>query len=165
MRGFAAGDVDVLVATTVVEVGVDVPNATVMAILDADRFGISQLHQLRGRVGRGSAAGLCLLVTDSAAGTPSRERLDAVASTVDGFRLAEVDLEQRREGQVLGEAQSGRSSFKLLSLVRDRDLITAARAEATAIVDADPDLADHPGLAAAVTTLIESERSEFLEKA
>jgi ATP-dependent DNA helicase RecG len=165
MRGFAAGDLDVLVATTVVEVGVDVPNATVMAILDADRFGISQLHQLRGRVGRGSAAGLCLLVTDSPAGTPSRDRLDAVASTVDGFRLAEVDLEQRREGQVLGEAQSGRSSFKLLSLVRDRDLITAARAEATEIVDADPDLTDHPGLAAAVTTLIESERSEFLEKA
>ena len=88
-----------------------------------------------------------------------------MASTVDGFRLAEVDLEQRREGQVLGEAQSGRSSFKLLSLVRDRDLITAARAEATTIVDADPDLTDHPGLAAAVTTLIESERSEFLEKA
>jgi len=165
MRGFAAGDVDVLVATTVVEVGVDVPNATVMAILDADRFGISQLHQLRGRVGRGSAPGLCLLVTDSAAGTPSRDRLDAVASTVDGFRLAELDLEQRREGQVLGEAQSGRSSFKLLSLVRDRDLITAARAEATTIVDADPDLTDHAGLAAAVTTLIESERSEFLEKA
>ena len=165
MRGFTAGDVDVLVATTVVEVGVDVPNATVMAILDADRFGISQLHQLRGRVGRGSAAGLCLLVTDSPAGTPSRERLDAVASTVDGFRLAEVDLEQRREGQVLGEAQSGRSSFKLLSLVRDRDLITAARSEATAIVDADPELTGHPGLAGAVTTLIESERSEFLEKA
>jgi ATP-dependent DNA helicase RecG len=165
MRGFAAGDVDVLVATTVVEVGVDVPNATVMAILDADRFGISQLHQLRGRVGRGSAAGLCLLVTDSPAGTPSRARLDAVASTVDGFRLAEVDLEQRREGQVLGEAQSGRSSFRLLSLIRDRDLITAARAEASAIVDADPDLAEHPGLAAAVTTLVESERSEFLEKA
>ena len=127
MRGFAAGDVDVLVATTVVEVGVDVPNATVMAILDADRFGISQLHQLRGRVGRGSAAGLCLLVTDSPAGHAARERLDAVASTVDGFRLAEVDLEQRREGQVLGEAQSGRSSFRLLSLLQDRDLITAAR--------------------------------------
>jgi ATP-dependent DNA helicase RecG len=165
MRGFAAGQVDVLVATTVVEVGVDVPNATVMAILDADRFGISQLHQLRGRVGRGSAPGLCLLVTDSPAGTPARERLDAVASTVDGFALAEVDLEQRREGQVLGEAQSGRSSFKLLSLVRDRDLITAAREEATAIVAADPELADHPGLAAAVTALVESERAEFLEKA
>ena len=164
MRGFAAGDVDVLVATTVVEVGVDVPNATVMAILDADRFGISQLHQLRGRVGRGSAAGLCLLVTESPAGTPSRERLDAVASTVDGFRLAEVDLEQRREGQVLGEAQSGRSSFRLLSLVKDRDLITAARTEASAIVDADPELTDHPGLAAAVTNLVDSERAEFLEK-
>jgi ATP-dependent DNA helicase RecG len=164
MRGFAAGDIDVLVATTVVEVGVDVPNATVMAVLDADRFGISQLHQLRGRVGRGSAAGLCLLVTDAPAGTPARERLDAVASTVDGFRLAEIDLEQRREGQVLGEAQSGRSSFKLLSLVRDRDLITTARAEATAIVDVDPELADHPGLAAAVIALLESERAEFLEK-
>ena len=164
MRAFAEREIDVLVATTVVEVGVDVPNATVMAILDADRFGISQLHQLRGRVGRGSAAGLCLLVTDSPADTPSRERLDAVASTVDGFALAEVDLEQRREGQVLGEAQSGRSSFKLLSLIRDRDLITAARAEASAIVDADPDLADHPGLAAAVTRLVESERAEFLEK-
>jgi ATP-dependent DNA helicase RecG len=135
-----------------------------MAILDADRFGISQLHQLRGRVGRGSAAGLCLLVTDSPAGSSSRERLDAVASTVDGFRLAELDLEQRREGQVLGEAQSGRSSFKLLSLIRDRDLITAARAEATSIVDSDPDLTDHTGLAAAVTALIESERAEYLEK-
>jgi ATP-dependent DNA helicase RecG len=164
MRGFAAGEVDVLVATTVVEVGVDVPNATVMAILDADRFGISQLHQLRGRVGRGSAPGLCLLVTDSPPGTPARERLDAVASTVDGFALAEVDLEQRREGQVLGEAQSGRSSFKLLSLIRDRDLITAARTEATAIVDTDPGLTDHPGLAAAVTDLLERERAEFLEK-
>ena len=144
MRGFAAGDVDVLVATTVVEVGVDVPNATVMAVLDADRFGISQLHQLRGRVGRGSAPGLCLLVTDSPADTPARQRLDAVASTLDGFELAELDLEQRREGQVLGEAQSGRSSFKLLSLARDRELITAAREEATALVDADPELADAP---------------------
>ena len=109
MAGFAAGAVDVLVATTVVEVGVDVPNATVMAVLDADRFGISQLHQLRGRVGRGSAPGLCLLVTDAPPDTPARERLAAVASTLDGFELAELDLEQRREGQVLGEAQSGRS--------------------------------------------------------
>jgi ATP-dependent DNA helicase RecG len=164
MRGFAAGTIDVLVATTVVEVGVDVPNATVMAVLDADRFGISQLHQLRGRVGRGSAAGLCLLVTDSPDGTPARDRLDAVASTVDGFALAEVDLEQRREGQVLGEAQSGRSSFKLLSLVRDRDLIVTAREEASSIVDTDPDLTVHPGLAAAVTALIASERADFLEK-
>ena len=165
MRGFAAGDVDVLVATTVVEVGVDVPNATVMAVLDADRFGISQLHQLRGRVGRGSAPGLCLLVTDSPADTPARQRLDAVASTLDGFELAELDLEQRREGQVLGEAQSGRSSFKLLSLARDRELITAAREEATALVGADPELSTHPGLAAAVAALVEQERADFLEKA
>jgi ATP-dependent DNA helicase RecG len=165
MRGFAAGEVDVLVATTVVEVGVDVPNATVMAVLDADRFGISQLHQLRGRVGRGGAPGLCLLVTESAADTPARERLAAVASTLDGFELAELDLEQRREGQVLGEAQSGRSSFKLLSLVKDRELITTARAEATALVEADPELAGHPGLAAAVAELLDRERADFLEKA
>ncbi len=165
MRGFAAGEVDVLVATTVVEVGVDVPNATVMAVLDADRFGISQLHQLRGRVGRGSAPGLCLLVTESAADTPARERLAAVASTLDGFELAELDLEQRKEGQVLGEAQSGRSSFKLLSLVKDRELITTARAEATALVEADPELAGHPGLAAAVADLLDRERADFLEKA
>ena len=165
MAGFAAARTDVLVATTVIEVGVDVPNATVMAVLDADRFGISQLHQLRGRVGRGSAPGLCLLVTEAAEGTPARERLAAVASTVDGFALAEVDLEQRREGQVLGEAQSGRSSFKLLSLVKDRTLITEARAEAVALVAADPPLATHPGLAAAVARFLETERAEFLEKA
>jgi ATP-dependent DNA helicase RecG len=164
MRAFAAGTVDVLVATTVVEVGVDVPNATVMAIMDADRFGISQLHQLRGRVGRGSAPGVCLRVTDSPEGTPARDRLAAVASTVDGFALAEVDLEQRREGQVLGEAQSGRSSFKLLSLVRDRELITAARAVATDLVATDPDLSAYPGLAAAVARLLADDRSEFLEK-
>ena len=165
MRAFAAGEVDVLVATTVVEVGVDVPNATVMVVLDADRFGISQLHQLRGRVGRGSAPGLCLLVTEAPADTPARDRLAAVASTLDGFELAELDLEQRQEGQVLGEAQSGRSSFKLLSLVKDRDLITTAREEATALVEADPELADHPGLAAAVADLVDRERADFLEKA
>ena len=102
MRAFAAGDLDVLVATTVIEVGVDVPNATMMIIMDADRFGVSQLHQLRGRVGRGSAPGICLLVTEAVEGTPARERLDAVASTTDGFKLAELDLEQRREGDVLG---------------------------------------------------------------
>ena len=133
MRSFAAGKLDVLVATTVIEVGVDVPNATVMMILDADRFGISQLHQLRGRVGRGSAPGLCLLVTEALEGTPTRERLDSVASTVDGFQLAEIDLEQRREGDVLGAAQSGRRShLRLLSLLRDRELIGEARAEAEA---------------------------------
>jgi ATP-dependent DNA helicase RecG len=107
MARFRVGELDVLVATTVIEVGVDVPNATAMVVLDADRFAVSQLHQLRGRVGRGSAAGLCLLVTDAPAGTPARERLDAVASTLDGFELSRVDLEHRREGDVLGATQSG----------------------------------------------------------
>ena len=122
MRAFDAGEIDVLVATTVVEVGVDVPNATAMVILDADRFGLSQLHQLRGRVGRGSAPGVCLLVTDVPAGTTARERLDAVASTTDGFELARMDLELRREGDVLGALQSGRrSGLRLLSLLRHED--------------------------------------------
>ncbi len=165
MREFAAGKLDVLVATTVVEVGVDVPNATMMVVLDADRFGVSQLHQLRGRVGRGSAPGLCLLVTEVDAGTPTRERLDAVASTVDGFRLAELDLEQRREGDVLGAAQSGRRShLKLLSLLRDADLIRDARADAIGLVAADPDLSRHPALAAAVAQLVDEDRAEYLEK-
>jgi ATP-dependent DNA helicase RecG len=164
MRGFAAGTIDVLIATTVVEVGVDVPNATVMVVLDADRFGVSQLHQLRGRVGRGSAPGLCLLVTEAPPDTDARARLDAVASTVDGFELARLDLEQRREGQVLGEAQSGRSSFKLLSLLRDEGLIGQAREEATAVVAADPELRRHPMLATAVADLVGEERAEYLEK-
>ena len=128
MRSFTAGEIDVLVATTVVEVGVDVPNATVMVIMDAQRFGVSQLHQLRGRVGRGAHPGLCLLVTDSPESTPGRERLDAVAATTDGFELAQRDLELRREGDVLGALQSGRrSGLKLLSLLRDADLIGQAR--------------------------------------
>ncbi len=172
MREFSAGRLDVLVATTVIEVGVDVPNATVMVVLDADRFGISQLHQLRGRIGRGEAAGVCLLVTDSPPGTPARERLDAVASTTDGFRLAELDVEQRREGDVLGVAQSGRrSQLKLLSLLRDRDVITSARAEAGTLVEADPDLTDHPVLAAQVARLLDTEsvsgsaQADFLQKA
>src|SRR5439155_27093764 len=115
MRRFTAGEVDVLVATTVVEVGVDVPNATVMVVLDADRFGVSQLHQLRGRVGRGEQDGLCLLVTEAEVGSPARERVDCVAATLDGFELARLDLEQRREGDVLGATQSGRrSSLRLL---------------------------------------------------
>jgi ATP-dependent DNA helicase RecG len=165
MRDFAAGKLDVLVATTVIEVGVDVSNATMMVVLDADRFGVSQLHQLRGRIGRGSAPGLCLLVTEADAGTPARERLDAVASTLDGFRLAELDLEQRREGDVLGEAQSGRRShLRLLSLLRDREVIEDARREAIDLLDRDPDLADHPALAAAVAALVDEERAEFLEK-
>jgi ATP-dependent DNA helicase RecG len=165
MRRFAAGDLDVLVATTVIEVGVDVPNATVMIIMDADRFGVSQLHQLRGRVGRGSAAGICLLVTESVEGTPARERLDAVASTTDGFKLSEIDLEQRREGDVLGASQSGRHShLRLLSLLRDAKLITDARAEAAALVGDDPDLQKHPALAASVAALVDEERAEYLEK-
>ncbi|MGA3488318.1 ATP-dependent DNA helicase RecG [Micromonosporaceae bacterium DT55] len=165
MRGFAAGELDVLVATTVIEVGVDVPNATVMIVLDADRFGMSQLHQLRGRVGRGSAAGLCLLVTEALEGSPARERLDAVASTVDGFKLAELDLEQRREGDVLGATQSGRRShLRLLSLLKDADLIRDARAEAAELVGEDPELVRHPALAASVAALVDAERAEYLEK-
>ncbi len=166
MRAFAGGSLDVLVATTVIEVGVDVPNASMMVVLDADRFGVSQLHQLRGRVGRGAAKGLCLLVTEAAAGSDARERLAAVAATTDGFRLAEVDLEHRREGDVLGAAQSGRRRhLRLLSLLRDADLIADARAEAERLLDEDPELERHPDLAEVVTTLVDEERAEYLEKA
>ncbi|BCB82161.1 ATP-dependent DNA helicase RecG [Phytohabitans flavus] len=165
MRAFAGGQIDVLVATTVVEVGVNVPNATVMVVLDAERFGVSQLHQLRGRVGRGSAPGLCLLVTEAPEGTPARERLDAVASTTDGFRLAEIDLEQRREGDVLGATQSGRRShLRLLSLLHDTKLINEARIEAISLVGDDPELERHPALAASVAALVDEERAEYLEK-
>jgi len=153
------------VATTVVEVGVDVPNATVMVVMDAERFGVSQLHQLRGRVGRGTHAGLCLLVTEAPAGSPSRERLDAVASTLDGFELSRLDLEQRREGDVLGASQSGhRSSLRLLEVLRDEDVIVAAREEATELVSRDPELAGAPALARAVATLLDEERTDYLEK-
>jgi ATP-dependent DNA helicase RecG len=149
----------------VVEVGVDVPNATAMVIMDADRFGVSQLHQLRGRVGRGSAPGLCLLVTDSAEGSRARQRVDAVAATADGFELAKLDLEQRREGDVLGAAQSGRSSqLRLLSLRHDGELIARAREEATRLVAYDPELLDHPVLEATVSALVDAERAEYLEK-
>ncbi|MFD5827992.1 ATP-dependent DNA helicase RecG [Lentzea sp. NPDC060358] len=166
MRAFAANEVHVLVATTVIEVGVNVPNATVMAIMDADRFGVSQLHQLRGRVGRGSAPGLCLLVTEMPEMTATMERLRAVESTLDGFELAQLDLELRREGDVLGAAQSGRrSALKMLSLLRDEDVIADARAAAQQVVDADPDLEKHPGLAGMVATLLTAERADFLEKA
>jgi ATP-dependent DNA helicase RecG len=166
MRAFADGSVDVLVATTVVEVGVDVPNATIMVIMDADRFGVSQLHQLRGRVGRGGKPGLCLLVTDAPPGSPARDRLDAVAATVDGFALSRLDLEQRREGNVLGVAQAGRKSgLKMLTLLQDEELIVQARAEAQTLVDADPQLAAHPALAGAIRTLLDEEQAKFLEKA
>jgi ATP-dependent DNA helicase RecG len=165
MRSFAAGELDVLIATTVIEVGVDVPNATVMVILDADRFGVSQLHQLRGRVGRGSAPGLCLLVSEAPEASPARERLDSVASTTDGFKLAELDLEQRREGDILGATQSGkRSHLRLLSLLRDSKLIADARAEADELVGDDPDLSRYPALAASVSALVDEERAEYLEK-
>jgi len=166
MRRFGAGDIDVLVATTVVEVGVDVPNATVMVVLDADRFGVSQLHQLRGRVGRGEHAGLCLLVTEAEVGSPARERVDGVAATLDGFELARLDLEQRREGDVLGATQSGRrSSLKLLRLLQDEAIIVAAREEATMLVDRDPTLSAHDALVEAVRELLDTERADYLEKA
>jgi ATP-dependent DNA helicase RecG len=166
MRRFAAGHLDVLVATTVIEVGVDVPNATVMVVMDADRFGVSQLHQLRGRVGRGEHAALCLLVTEFERGSPARDRIEAVAATNDGFELSEVDLEQRREGDVLGASQSGtRSSLKLLRLSVDADVIRAARDEAVALVEGDPSLSRHPALAQAVRDVVDAERAEFLAKA
>jgi ATP-dependent DNA helicase RecG len=165
MRRFAAGEIDVLVATTVIEVGVDVPNATAMIVLDADRFGISQLHQLRGRIGRGGHAGVCLLVTGAAAGTPARERLDGVAATLDGLALARLDLEQRREGDVLGESQSGRrSQLKLLRLLRDEAVIEAARADAIALVQDDPTLERHEPLRAAAERLAADERADYLGK-
>jgi len=165
MRAFAAGEIDVLVSTTVIEVGVDVANATAMVLLDADRFGVSQLHQLRGRVGRGGLPGLCLLVSRADAGTPARERLDAVAATTDGFELSRVDLEQRREGDVLGANQSGfRSSLQSLRVLRDEKTIVKAREAAGALLDTDPDLLGWPLLAAEVARLEASARSEFLDK-
>jgi ATP-dependent DNA helicase RecG len=165
MRRFTAGEVDVLVATTVIEVGVNVPNATVMVIMDADRFGVSQLHQLRGRVGRGSAPGLCLLVSEMPGGSPARQRLDAVAGTLDGFELSRIDLEQRREGDVLGAAQSGvKSSLRLLSVLEDEEVISEARDEAARLVADDPDLTTRPALAAALRALVDDDRAEYLEK-
>jgi ATP-dependent DNA helicase RecG len=164
MREFSAGQIDVLVATTVIEVGVDVPNATVMVIMDAERFGVSQLHQLRGRVGRGTAAGLCLLVSEAPPASPARDRLDAVAATLDGFKLSRLDLEQRREGDVLGAAQAGRqSSLKLLRLLPDEDLIRQAREDATAVVSADPQLTGHPALREAIDELL-GVQAEYLDK-
>ncbi|MFZ3560070.1 ATP-dependent DNA helicase RecG [Streptomyces sp. BH055] len=165
MRRFAAGETDVLVATTVIEVGVNVPNATAMVIMDADRFGVSQLHQLRGRVGRGSAAGLCLLVTEMPEAAPARARLGAVASTLDGFELSRIDLEQRREGDVLGQAQSGvRSSLRMLAVIEDEEIIAEAREEATRLVTADPDLDHLPGLRIALAALLDEDREAYLDK-
>ena len=165
MRRFAAGDIDMIIATTVIEVGVDVPNASTMVVLDADRFGVSQLHQLRGRVGRGGHAGLCLLVTSAPADSIARERVDAVASTLDGFELAQVDLDLRREGDVLGNLQSGgRSSLRLLRVARDGDLIGLAREHAAEVLDDDPRLADHPALAAAIARRLDDRGREAMGK-
>jgi ATP-dependent DNA helicase RecG len=165
MADFKAGGLDVLVATTVIEVGVDVPNATMMIVLDADRFGLSQLHQLRGRVGRGSAAGICLLVTEARPNTPGMTRLNAVASTNDGFELAREDLKLRREGDVLGRLQAGRStSLRLLKLFEHEQDIVKAREDAIALVDEDPDLNRWPGLREMVSSVLDEESQEFLEK-
>jgi ATP-dependent DNA helicase RecG len=165
MRRFAAGETDVLVATTVIEVGVNVPNATAMVIMDADRFGVSQLHQLRGRVGRGSAPGLCLLVSEMPEASPARQRLNAVAGTLDGFELSRIDLEQRREGDVLGQAQSGaRTSLRVLAVIEDEEIIAEARQEAAAVVAADPELTGLPGLRTALDSLLDEEREQYLEK-
>ncbi len=165
MRAFAAGEIDLLVATTVIEVGVDVPNASAMIVLDADRFGVSQLHQLRGRVGRGEHPGLCLFVTWAEAETLARQRVDAVASTLDGFALAEVDLELRREGDVLGNEQSGgRSSLRLLRVARDGVVITFARELAEGVLSADPQLTGHPALAAALARRLDESERDFLAK-
>lgn len=160
-----ADGIDVLVSTTVIEVGVDVPNATVMVILDAERFGVSQLHQLRGRVGRGTQAGLCLLVTDAPVDSAARTRLEDVAGTLDGFALSELDLMNRREGDVLGAVQSGRkSSLKLLSVLRDGDVIADARDQAIALIDQDPQLSNHRPLREFVARLVDDEHADFLEK-
>ena len=165
MSAFAGGEIDVLVATTVIEVGVDVPNASMMVIMDADRFGVSQLHQLRGRVGRGSTPGLCLLVSSAEEESPAMARLSAVSGTLDGFELSRIDLDQRREGDVLGRAQSGtKSHLRLLRVLRDEELIEEARRVAVALIAGDPKLETHPALAAQVAILKEEERSAFLDK-
>ena len=165
MRAFAAGEIDVLVSTTVIEVGVDVANATVMVIMDADRFGVSQLHQLRGRVGRGRSPGLCLLVTNAPVESAARVRLDAVAATLDGFELSRIDLEQRREGDVLGASQSGtHSHLRLLRVLRDEELIESARADAEGIIAASPDLSGYPGLSAEVANVAKNAATDYLDK-
>jgi len=165
MQAFAKGEIDVLVATTVIEVGVDVPNASMMVIMDADRFGVSQLHQLRGRVGRGGIPGLCLLVSEAVEESSSMQRLHAVAQTLDGFALSEIDLEQRSEGDVLGKAQSGvKSHLRLLRVLRDEPLITKARTIATTLIQRDSELSDLPELAAQVVELASAQTSAFVDK-
>jgi ATP-dependent DNA helicase RecG len=165
MQAFAAGEIDILVATTVIEVGIDVPNSTAMVILDADRFGVSQLHQLRGRVGRGSHAGVCLLVTHCDADTPARARVDAVAGTLDGFDLAQIDLELRSEGDVLGVRQSGRrSSLTLVRVTTDGELIDRAREYAEALVAEDETLDSYPMIRRDIQRRLDDQSAEFLDK-
>ena len=165
MQAFTKGEIDVLVSTTVIEVGVDVPNATIMVIMDADRFGVSQLHQLRGRVGRGTSPGLCLLVTQCEEETPARERLNAVGGTVDGFELSRIDLEQRREGDVLGASQSGtQSHLRLLRVLRDEALIEQARDDAESLIATDNDLSDYPALRAELAQLQRDQAVDYLDK-
>ena len=163
MTAFERGEIDLLISTTVIEVGVNVPNATLMIIMDADRFGISGLHQLRGRVGRGGYAGTCLLVTRQEEGGVSRERLDAVASTTDGFELSHIDLAQRREGDILGAAQSGsKSTLRFLRALADADIIERAREDARSVVEKDPTLAKHPSLARTIDRALDADREAFL---
>ena len=162
MAAFRASDLDVLVATTVIEVGVDVPNATVMAVLDADRFGIAQLHQLRGRVGRGRFASTCWLATGDSDGP--NPRIDALVGSTDGFELAEIDLDLRGEGTLMSTAQKGRSDLRLASLRRDRELVAEARAVAFEIVDADLSMSSHVVLADEISLLLSADDEEFLTK-
>jgi ATP-dependent DNA helicase RecG len=162
-EAFRGGEIDVLVATTVIEVGVDVPNATVMVVLDASRFGIAQLHQLRGRVGRGAAASMCWLIDDGAA-EGAEARLEALVKTTDGFELAEVDLDLRGEGTIMGERQKGRSDLRLASLRRDREMVGTAREVAFEIVDGPGGIADQPGLADELRLFVGDEEADFLLK-
>jgi ATP-dependent DNA helicase RecG len=156
MHAFRDGAIDVLVATTVIEVGIDVPNATVMVIEDADRFGLSQLHQLRGRVGRGRHRGTCVLVADPTT-DDGRARVDAMVGTTDGFRLAEEDLRIRGQGTVFGARQSGMGDLRVADILADFDLLVAARDEAFALVDADPELARHRPLAEEIGAMLGDE--------
>jgi len=163
MAAFRAGQIDVLVCTTVIEVGVDVPNATVMVVIDADRFGISQLHQLRGRIGRGQHPSLCLLVTKLPEGSKAGQRLKAVAGTLDGFTLADLDLQERKEGDVLGLNQSGRRiTLRFLSLSQHLDIILAAREFCEGLYEQDP---ANPGMAVLAAQFIDTDRVEYLDKA
>ena len=163
MAQFRVGHIDVLVATTVIEVGVDVPNATVMVIFDADRFGIAQLHQLRGRVGRGEHKGLCFLLADPAT-SDGKARIEALVASTDGFELAEVDLEIRGEGTIMGERQKGRNDLRLASLRRDKEWVAVAREVAAEIIAHDPELTEHSHLGLEVDLMLGDNEAEFLMK-